>query len=56
MYDLHDRGYVREGMTADLAVFDPDTVAPGPLRRMRTSPPTASGSWPTRLKACPTSS
>jgi len=38
VYSLHDRGYVREGLAADLAVFDPDTVAPGPLRRVRDFP------------------
>jgi N-acyl-D-aspartate/D-glutamate deacylase len=38
VYELDDRGYVREGMAADFAVFDPDTVGPGSLRRVRDFP------------------
>jgi N-acyl-D-aspartate/D-glutamate deacylase len=34
VYGLDDRGTVSEGKAADLCVFDPDTVAPGPLRRV----------------------
>ncbi len=34
VYGLHDRGTVEVGKAADLCVFDPETVAPGPLRRL----------------------
>jgi N-acyl-D-amino-acid deacylase len=38
VYGLTDRGTVAVGQAADLCVFDPETVAPGPLRRIRDFP------------------
>jgi N-acyl-D-aspartate/D-glutamate deacylase len=34
VYGIADRGSVEVGKAADLVVFDPDTIAPGPLRRV----------------------
>jgi len=38
VYGLTDRGTVEVGKAADLCVFDPETVGPGPLRRVRDFP------------------
>jgi N-acyl-D-aspartate/D-glutamate deacylase len=38
MFGFDRRGYLREGNWADITVFDPDTVAPGPTRRVRDFP------------------
>src|SRR3954468_21935290 len=38
MFGFDRRGYLREGYWADVCVFDPDTIAPGPTKRVRDFP------------------
>lgn len=38
LFGFTRRGYLREGYWADVCVFDPQTVGPGPLRRVRDFP------------------
>jgi N-acyl-D-aspartate/D-glutamate deacylase len=41
IFDLEGRGLLAVGNHADVVVFDPDTVAPGPVRRVRDFPANA---------------
>jgi N-acyl-D-amino-acid deacylase len=38
VYGLTDRGTIEAGKAADICVFDPSTISPGPLRRVRDFP------------------
>jgi N-acyl-D-aspartate/D-glutamate deacylase len=38
MFGFDRRGYLREGYWADVCVFDPETIAPGPTTRVRDFP------------------
>ena len=46
MFGFARRGYPREGYSADVCVFDPQTVGPGPVRREPSPEPSRGPSPP----------
>jgi N-acyl-D-aspartate/D-glutamate deacylase len=38
IFGFQQRGYLREGLAADVCVFDPETIGTGPTRRVRDFP------------------
>ena len=55
VFGLHDRGTLEVGKAADVVVFDYDTIAPGPLRRIRDFPADGERLVADRRSGCATS-